>query len=198
MTPPAEYFADPQFQVLEAAFHDYVSQGEGRNITWLVAKTGLPLNVVARGMVKGFWQQRIQSIGKSAALVVQAKLVGDVAGMNERDLSRLVDLEDEAFTQLMDAMRAKALKPDTLVKLVFAAQERRRAILGLGEGAPAKTPMEKLLEGSLIGESTPSFKLDPKKLEAPSELPAMPGMTSDVAEDPKRPLDPEEKEALRP
>jgi hypothetical protein len=198
MTPPDTYFANPDYQRLEAAFHDYVAQGEGRNITWLVSKTGLPLNTIARGMVAGFWPQRIQSIGKNASLVVQAKLVGDVVGMNERDLGRLVELEDEAFTQLIDAIKNKLVKPDTLAKIVLGAQERRRKILGLGEGTPAKTPMEKLLEGSLVGEATPSFKLDPKQLEAPSELPAMPGMTSDDAEDPKRPLDPEEKELLRP
>lgn len=198
MMPPDEYFANPDFQRLEALFHDYVAQGEGRKITWLVSKTGLSLNVVAQGFTKGFWLQRIQSIGKDAALAVQAKLIGDVAGMNERDLSRLVDLEDAAFDSLLTAVQTNLVKPDTLVKIVFAAQARRRAILGLGEGAGPVNPLQKLLEGSLTPGETPAFTLDPKKLEAPPELPAMPGMTSDEIEDPKRPLDEEEKTQLRP
>lgn len=200
-TPPDDYFSDPDFRTLEASFHAYVAQGDGRNIAWLVQKTGLPLTTVARGMVKGCWQQRIQTIGRDAACKTREKLVGDVATMNERDVGRLVELEDEAFETLMNAIRNKDVKPDTLVRIVFGAQRARREALGIGAGAPTN-PMQKLLEASVTGPGvveTP-FVLDPKKLEAPQDLPTMPGMTSDdVGEDePRRELDPDEKQALRP
>lgn len=198
MTPPDDYFSDLEFQILERSFHDFVAQGEGRSVAWLARKTGLSLQTVARGYTQGRWTQRIAAIGKDAALVVQAKLIGDVAGMNEHDLSRLVMLEDASFDSLLKAVQSDIVKPDTLVRIVFAAQQRRRLILGLGEGAPPTNPLAKLLEGSLAGESTASFVLDPKKLEAPPDLPSMPGMTSDAFEDPKRELDADEKDALRP
>ncbi len=202
-TPPDSYFADPQFQTLESAFHDYVAQGEGRNVSWLAQRTGLPIAVVAKGMVAGFWMQRIQSIGKDAALVVQQKLIGDVAGMNERDVSRLVTLEDAAFNSILTLVQTNLVKPDTLVKLFLGTMRMRREVLGLGEGL--ENPLRRLLEASLGNtpgaaeqESKP-FTLDPQKLEAPADLPKMPGMTSDEAgEDPHRELDDEEKELLRP
>jgi hypothetical protein len=212
MTPPQHYFANPDYQRLEAVFHDYVAQGSGRNITWLAAKTGLPLAVIGKGMVEGFWIQRIHAISKDAAAetrnraaAAQGKLVGDVAGMNERDVARFMELEEEAHIQLLARLRGGAaststMKDDSLIKLFFTAVEKRRKALGLEEGAPPTNPLQRLLEGSIVADNTPPaqpFQLDPAKLEAPKELPAMPGMTSDSVEDPKRDLDDDEKELLR-
>lgn len=218
MTPPQEYFANPDYQRLEAVFHDYVAQGAGRNITWLAAKTGLPLVTIGKGMVQGFWLQRINAIGTQAAAATrdlaaaaQGKLVGDVAGMNERDVARLMELENEAHAQLMCRLKGlpgaqSTLKDESLIKLYFQAVEKRRAALGLEGGAPPKNPMLTLLEGSVAGDGAPPaqpFVLDPKRLEPPADLPTMPGMTSDALpdeeeEDPDRELDDDEKELLRP
>lgn len=214
MTPPDDYFADPDYQRLEAAFHDYVAQGEGRNVTWLAARTGLALATVAKGMVKGFWMQRVQAIGKQAAAqtrdlaaAADGKLVGDVAAMNTRDVARFLELENEAHSQLLARLRGtgkdvSTMKDESLIKLFFTAVEKRRKALGLEEGAPPTNPLQKLLEGSVVGPAGAApaqpFLLDPAKLEAPKELPAMPGMTSDANEDPHRELDDDEKEALRP
>lgn len=206
--PPDDYFSDPQFKQLEAQFHSYVAQGEGRNISWLVAKTGLPLNVVARGMVKGMWPQRIQDIGKDAAVAVQAKLVGDVSGMNEHDVARLLDMEELAWGALKRAIQEDRVKPDTLAKIAFQSQERRRKMLGVDEngGQSLADRLGKLLESSLPDaeggekeEEAKPFVLDLKMLEAPADLPTMPGMTSDAppVNERDRDLDDDEKEALR-
>lgn len=201
MTPPDDYFSNPEFQVLEANFHAYVAQGEGRSVSWLAAKTGLPLSTVARGMVKGNWLQRVQSIATEASVETRKRLVGDVAGMNEQDVGRLTELEDEAYKSLLVAIQNNEVKPDTLVRIMFGALAKRREFLGL-TGGQATNPMQKLLEASITNEKTPAtpFAFDPSKLDSPDELPTMPGMTSDedVDEDPRRPLDAAEKKALRP
>lgn len=199
--PPQDYFDDPDYQRLESAFHDYVAQGDGRNISWLVAKTGLPLATVAKGMVKGMWPQRIQGIGRDAAVVVQAKLVGDVAEMNKQDVARLMEMEDLAWDALTRAIKEDRVKPDTLWRIAEGAQARRREHLGLGEGGGGSLAdrLGKILEASLTGnDEAPAkpFVLDRKLLQAPPDLPAAPGMTSDHV-DQKRELEDNEKESLR-
>jgi len=185
---PQEYFDDPDFQRMEAVFHDYVAQGDGRNPTWVSHKTGLPLAKVCTGMVKGAWLARINQIGVDAAKQARNEvLVGDVAGLNSRDVATLT-----AFIELTDVKLAQAIErdevpPAILWKINETARQRRRETLGLGPGQEGDlaSKMAKLLEASTSDkpEEAKPFLLDHKKLETPPELPAMPGMTSDGLEE---------------
>jgi hypothetical protein len=205
--PPQDYFDDPQFQQLEAAFHDYVAQGDGRNVTWLSARTGLPLAVCAKGMVKGFWLQRIGSIGRDAAKAVREQLVGDVAGLNSRDVGTLSELIELTDAKLKTMIETDQVKPDLMWRINETARRIRAERLGIGVGQEGDlmARMAKLLEASSTEGTAPAkpFVLDRAKLATPPELPNMPGMTSD-ADDPDEPddgerrdLDEEEKESLR-
>jgi hypothetical protein len=177
MTPPDSYFSNPDFQAMEALFHDYIAQGEGRNIGWLAAKSGLPITVCQKGYVQGFWPQRIHSIAREASVAARNKVVGNVAGLNIRDVGDYTDLADAAKKQLLLMIEAGTVPPAVLTKIFFEATMGRRKALGIGEGDPGLDQMKKLLEDSLKPEEP--FKLDLTKLEAPLDLPAMPGQLSD-------------------
>lgn len=189
---PPDYLENPEFQRLEAVFHEYVAQGDGRNPTWLTNKTGLPLATVCRGMVKGQWMARIAAVGSDAARKTQ-ELVGDVAGMNSRDVAELATIASAAGRRLMEAIERDEVSPTTLARIYFDAKTRIRDILGLGQGMEGDlaSRLNKLLEGSSTGDAKP-FELDESKIAAPVELPAMPGMTSDAEI-----LSDDEKEMLR-
>lgn len=184
MLPPEDYFADPAFQILEAEFHNYIAQGQGRNPVWLVNKTGLPLKVVAQGMTKGMWIPRIHAIARDAAKLSREQVVGDVSGLNTRDVAALTELVDEAKDELLQAIRDGRVTPATLVKIIFGGMQIRADRLGLGQGQEGDivSRMQKFLENTQpAGEAKP-FVLDREKLAAPPELPSMPGMTSDMQE----------------
>jgi len=186
MTPPDSYFANPDFAALEALFHAFIAQGEGRNIGWLAQQTGLPIVTCQKGYVAGMWQQRIHSIAREASVAARNKVVGNVAGLNIRDVGDFTDLADEAKEQLMAMMKAGTVPPAVLTKIFFEATQARRKALGIGEGDPGLDQMKKLLEDSLDkGPAAEPFKLDLTKLEQPLDLPQMPGQLSDEPEEPK-------------
>jgi hypothetical protein len=184
MVPPDSYFDNPDFQRVEAYFHEYVSQGEGRNPSWLAQKAGVSIQAACRAMVAGGWMQRIAAIAKDAAKKTQKELVGDVAGLNTRDVTAL-----SAFIELTDRKLAEAIEQDrcspaTLFKINESCRKARRDALGMGQGQEGDIigRMQKFLGDITDDKGEPEFKLDLDKLAAPPDLPQMPGMISDEEE----------------
>jgi hypothetical protein len=183
MVPPDSYFENPEFARVEEHFHSYVAQGEGRNPSWLAQKAGVSIQAACRAMVAGGWMQRIAAIAKDAAKQTQKELVGDVAGLNTRDVTAL-----SAFIELTDRKLAEAIEQDrcspaTLFKINESCRKARRDALGMGQGQEGDIigRMQKLLgevstEG---GDEAKPFILDRTKIAAPPDLPSMPGMLSD-------------------
>lgn len=197
MALPQDYLDNPDFQPVEAVFHEWVAQGQGRKVPWLVERTGLPITLITKAIVKGQWMQRIQEIDRDASKRAREGMVHDVSVMNTRDVSRLIDIEGLSWDALELAFRDNRVPPATAAKLLTFAMERRREMLGL-TGA-STSPLQKLLEGALDKdpEGKPDYEFDRKKLEAPPELPEMPGMTSDFDSGESEDLTDEDRQRLR-
>jgi hypothetical protein len=184
--PPDDYFSDPNCVALEALFHEWVAQGNGRNIAWLVQKTGLPITEVGKCLVKGMWMQRIAAVAKDAARLTRQKLASDVSGLNERDVTKLTDLIEATDDKLLTAIENDQCSPAVLWKINESARRARRDALGLGQGQEGDIVgrMGKLLNDITDDpDKEPDFKLDLKKLESPPDLPEMPGQISDEEEE---------------
>jgi len=187
MVPPDSYFENPEFVRVEDCFHDYVAQGEGRNPAWLARKAGVSIQVACKAIVAGNWMQRIAAIAKDAAKQTQKKLVGDVAGLNTRDVTALSGFIDLTDRKLAEAIEQDRCSPATLWKINESARKARRDALGLGQGQEGDIVgrMQKLLDDVTDDPDKPKepeFKLDLDKLQTPPELPQMPGMISDEEE----------------
>ena len=188
MIPPDEYFSNPEFVNVEACFHDYVAQGEGRNPAWLAQKAGVSIQTACKAIVAGLWMQRIAAVAKAAARQSQKELVGDVAGLNTRDVTALSAFIELTDRKLADAIEQDRCSPATLWKINESARAARRKALGIDEegGAREIERMQKLL-GDVTTDTDkpkePEFKLDLDKLQAPPDLPEMPGQISDDEEE---------------
>jgi hypothetical protein len=200
---PEAYLNDPEMQRLEQEFHHYVAQGKDRNPVWLVNKTGLSLKAVCSGLVRGQWMQRISALSQEAAIVSREQIVGDVAGLNTRDVAALTLFVDATDSALLKAIREDRVPPAVLWQINNGARKQIRETLGLGAGQEGDVVnrMAKFLEGSTTDSKKPEeakpFVLDPKKLAPPADLPQMPGMTSDATHEGKdRKLTAHEKELL--
>lgn len=191
--PSDEYKADPAYQKLEGLFDDFVRQGEGRKIMWLVEKAALPIGVVNRCLSEGQWMRRIYDIKTEAQKQARAKTVGDVSTLNESDASDLTELLDLARDKLLDKIRNGEASPATLLKLYEFAITKRREVLGLDDGGTGGLvdELKKMIEKTAFTEPGRSYKLNKETLALPTDLPESDFLTQD------RPLTQEEKRQLR-
>lgn len=166
---------------IEALFHDWIAQGEGRSLKIIAEKAKLPESMVYRYANKAGWFNRIPQIVATAAEKTMDFLSTDVAKINAQH----VMIFNMALEKAMEVIKREHMTvKDALAVLRLLPVAREILGLGAGQAGTVAAILGKKLEQiAQAGDAPPSYKLDRKKLSAPVDIP-----------DPENAVDPAESE----